>query len=315
LSSTKERMPALHKWLKENIWSNTRFKSMKPEDYLEQGERQICKIEELVLGSAYGIYDGLAAAAGSAGKILETFDNKKPYAIVVFDGASLRELPLFEKMAISSGFTIVESRYDIAALPSDTNSFVEQRILEKSGLSPSLLPGRNELVELEIKAHYYDSVTRTIELPSDNQNLLLWSHFPDATFQDFDSRFSSHFGEICRLFDTVWKNIVLAIPKGYRIIVTSDHGYIFFGQGLESTIFADTAKILNQDRFRFYQENEKLPDETQGLQIVPERRLAMLRGRIKNRPHGQAGNKAYRHGGMSLMEMLTPWLVIEQEGH
>jgi len=315
LSSSKDRVPALHKWLKENVWSSTRFNSMKPEDYLEQGEKQICKIEELVLGSAYGIYDGLAAAAGSAGKILETVGDKKPYAMVVFDGASIRELPLFEKMAISSGFKIVESRYDIAALPSDTAHFVEQRILGKPGISPSSLAGRKEFAEMGITAHYYDSVIRNFELPADNQNLLLWSHFPDATYQDFDSRFSSHFGEICRLFDTVWKNIILAIPKGYRIIVTSDHGYIFLGQGLESTIFADAAKILNQDRFRFYEENEELPDETQGLQIVPQKRLAMLRGRIKNRPHGQAGNKSYRHGGMSLMEMLTPWLVIEQEGH
>jgi hypothetical protein len=39
----------------------------------------------------------------------------------------------------------------------------------------------------------------------------------------------------------------------------------------------------------------------------------MLRGRIKNRPRGPSSNKVYRHGGLSLMEMLTPWIVLEKE--
>ncbi len=82
---------------------------------------------------------------------------------------------------------------------------------------------------------------------------------------------------------------------------------------MESTIFSDAANILNQNRFKFYAEDETLPDPIQSLQVVTQKKLAMLRGRIKNRPHGQAGSKAYRHGGMSLMEMLTPWLVIERK--
>jgi hypothetical protein len=43
--------------------------------------------------------------------------------------------------------------------------------------------------------------------------------------------------------------------------------------------------------------------------------LAMLRGRLKDRPQGPAGARIYRHGGLSLMEMLVPWLVLEKENH
>jgi hypothetical protein len=313
ISGSQDRIGALTRWLRESIWSNSRFEELKPEEYLERGEKQVCKMEELILGSAFGIYDELATAATVRDKIWKTISMDKPCAIVVLDGASVRELPLFEKLATEGGHKIVESRYDIAALPSDTNSFVEQRIIGKPGVAPSILPGRKELTEIGVKAFYYDAVIRSFELPANNQNLLLWSHFPDATYQDFDSRFSSHFGEICRLFDTVWKNIVLSIPRGYRIIVTSDHGYIFFGQGLESTIFADTARLLNQYRYRFFEEEEEMPEETQCLQIIQQKRLGMLRGRIKNKPHGPSGNKSYRHGGMSLMEMFTPWLVLESK--
>jgi hypothetical protein len=315
LSRLGDRLSVLQVWLKEKIWSNARFKSMKPEEYLEQGEKQVCKMEELILGSAFGIYEELMAASSKSDKLWKTIDEGKKCAFVVFDGASIRELPLFEKLALLNGFKIVESRYDIAALPSDTTSFVEQRILGKPGVGPSTLPVRKEFAELGVKAFYYDSVIKTFELPAENQHLLLWSHFPDGTYQDFDSRFSSHFGETCRLFDTVWKNIILSIPKEYRIIVTSDHGYIFLGQGMESTIFIDAAKVLDQNRFQFYGENENMPEEAQSLQIVSNKRLAMLRGRIKNRPQGHAGNKVYRHGGMSLMEMLTPWLVLERNNN
>ncbi len=313
LSGTGDRLVALHAWLKEKVWSSSRFKSMRPEDYLEQGEKLVCRMEDLILGYAFGIYNELTAASDKTDKIWQTIERKKACALVIFDGASIREQPLFEKLALTNGFSIVESRYDMAALPSDTTSFIEQRILGKPGVSPSLLPARKEIAELGVKTFYYDSVIRTFELPADKQNLLLWSHFPDGTYQDFDSRFSSHFGETCRLFDTVWKNIILAIPKGYRIIVTSDHGYIFLGQGMESTIFTDAAKILDQNRFQFFRENENMPGDAQSLQIVTPKKLAMLRGRIKNRPQGHTGNKAYRHGGMSLMEMLTPWIVLERD--
>jgi len=36
----------------------------------------------------------------------------------------------------------------------------------------------------------------------------------------------------------------------------------------------------------------------------------MLRGRVQPHPPGPASNKLYKHGGLSLMEMLTPWLVL-----
>nr|NIR52950.1 hypothetical protein [candidate division KSB1 bacterium]NIS25262.1 hypothetical protein [candidate division KSB1 bacterium]NIT72166.1 hypothetical protein [candidate division KSB1 bacterium]NIU25971.1 hypothetical protein [candidate division KSB1 bacterium]NIU92047.1 hypothetical protein [candidate division KSB1 bacterium] len=92
----------------------------------------------------------------------------------------------------------------------------------------------------------------------------------------------------------------------------SDHGYVFFGPGLESTVAADAAKSLNQNRYRFFADEEPMPEEAPGLYFIGERRLAMLQGRIKNRPQGPSANKAYRHGGLSLMEMLTPWLIIRR---
>ncbi len=171
---------------------------------------------------------------------------------------------------------------------------------------------RKELSEKNIYGLYYDSLLTKYKLPLDGRAILLWSHFPDGTYKDLSAKSSFHFGEMKDIIDTIWINIVLAIPKDYQITITSDHGYIFFGSLLESTLAHDGAKLLNQDKYKFFTDDEALPVEHPDLQIVPDKRLAMHRVRIKNIPQDPSGNKAYRHGGMPLMEMLTPRLVIKR---
>ncbi len=310
LTAQGNRLPALSELLHGEIWSLDRFQKLDPVGYLEEGERQVHQIEEVVLTAAPSLYDEMTAASLQSPKLMDLFASGRKIAIVILDGASIRELPLLEHLAASTGFGIIESQYSVAALPSDTEYFIEQRILGKR-LAPSQLPGRHELMDRGVGSLYYDSPVRTFDLQN-NKSYLLWSHFPDGTYKDLSARFSSHFTEMRKLFDTVWKNIVLTIPKEYEIMITSDHGYIFFGPELESTVLTEAPRLLNNDRFRFYSNDEPLPSDVPELQLLGDRRLAMLRGRIKNRPQGPAGNKAYRHGGMSLMEMLTPWLVINR---
>lgn len=310
LTRPGERLPALMEWLHGDVWSSHQFRQLNPTAYLEEGERLVHRVEEVVLAAAPALYDEITAASLQTPKAMNLFTTGRKTAVVIFDGASIRELPLFEHLATNTGFEIIESRYGVAALPSDTEYFIEQRILGKR-LAPSQIPGRQELAERGITALYYDAPIRTFDLQSNN-SFLLWSHFPDGTYKDLSARFSSHFNEMRKLFDTVWKNIVLTIPREYEIIITSDHGYVFFGPELESTISTEAARLLNNDRFKFFNQDESLPTDVPELQIVGDRRLAMLRGRIKNRPQGPSGNKAYRHGGMCIMEMLTPWLVLKR---
>ncbi|MFQ5674779.1 MAG: hypothetical protein ACE5G1_02695 [bacterium] len=312
LTQPGERLTFLMQWLKSKMWSLENFNQLPPETYMEQGEKAVYEVEELIANATWGLYDEIVAASTKAQNLAKALSSDNPISVVIFDGASVRELPLFEKLARETGFEILISGYGFAALPSDTDFFIEQRLLEKR-LAPSQLPIRKELKEKGVRTFYYDSPTRNFELTSSDDNLLLWSHFPDGTYKDLSARFSSHFGEMLKLYGTVWKNIVMQIPKEHEIIITSDHGYIFLGPGLESTTAGEAAKTLNQNRYRFFADDEPLPEEVPGLHVIGEKRLAMLQGRIKNRPQGPSGNKAYRHGGLSLMEMLTPWLEIKRK--
>ena len=65
-------------------------------------------------------------------------------------------------------------------------------------------------------------------------------------------------------------------------------------------------------RFRSFGSDEALPAPRPGLWVDRQRRLAMLAGRCHNRPQAPSASRSvYRHGGLTLMEMLTPWLVLE----
>lgn len=312
LTDSSARLSLIKEWLKEEIWSKKNFDRMSPSKYLESGENAVHKIEELILTSAFNVYDEIADQAIQTKSLTSFFDNNNKTAIVILDGSSIREIPVFENLAKDTGYEIIESKYSYAALPSESEYFIDQRLIPGKKLAPSQLPVRAELSRNDIKCYYYDSPTRTFPLTNE-KNLLLWSHFPDGAYKDIGARFSSHFAEMSNLFETVWKNIILSIPNDYKIIITSDHGYIFFGQGLESTYHTNVTSILDNCRYKIFSESEQLPQEMDEIQIIPSQRVGILRGRIKNRIQGPSGNKAYRHGGMSLMEMLTPWLVIKKQ--
>ncbi len=306
-----DRLPAIQMWLKQYVWSIDRFSAMPPEDYLRDGEACVFNVEELMLIAAPRVYDELYGASERAKRIEQQIAPDEPTAFVVLDGASIREIPLFERLASETGFQIVESSYNISALPSDTLSFIVQRITSKE-VAPVQLPTRKELIERGWSVWYYDAAIRNHELPNDGRHLLLWSAFPDATYGNFEARAASHFTGIVTLYETVWKNVVQAIPNGYRIILTSDHGYAYFGTGLDSNHTVSGPRILEQARYKFFSDSDDFPEPAIDLYTLPEKRLAVLKGRVKNRPQGPMGNRVYRHGGMSLMEMLTPWLVLKR---
>lgn len=311
LTQSDARLPWITDWLLNSVWGAERFGSMAPEDYLTMGEKDVHAFEEILAVAADRFYDELAAASNQV-KPLTAYVSCDT-AVVVFDGASLREIPLFLQKAAETGYRVVERKTSLAALPSTTTAFVKQRLVGKP-IAPKTLPQRKELKDLGIRAFYFDDAIATHQIHCPNgEKVILWSAFPDVTYQDSDARFARHFADMQKLYDTAWKNTVMQLPRGKRVIITSDHGYIFFGAGFDSTRPGDACEILDQDRSKSFGDEEKFPEANSHaeLQVFPDRRLVMVRGRIKNKPKGPSSNRIYRHGGLSLMEMLVPWIVLE----
>lgn len=314
LTAQGPRLPWLQKWLLDEVWSRARYAATNPIEYLERGESQVNELEEIIAVSAPRVYDELTVDPSPERDLRAFLIDQRPCAAVVFDGLSLREIPAALNLAEHSGLRVVEVGLAFAATPSDTMDFVAQR-LRVGNIAPSQLPSRGEFRDAGIATFYYNAPTQRHTLDRDAPSLLLWSAFPDQTYSDSGARFKEHFQEIHTLFELAWMNTVQQIPRGRKILVTSDHGYVFFGSNLSFARNNAAVRPLTQlmGGERFYRLDSGDVPAHPDLAVLPHRGVAMIRGRVQTHSTGQASSKLYKHGGLSLMEMLTPWIVLESQ--
>ena len=306
-------MPKVISWLKNDIWTPDRLHQLGPVDYLIKGEKQVCKIEEQIFSFASRVYNELATPTQS--QLINLLKSDEKVAVVVLDGLSLREVPTLLELAENAGYSVIKNGTGRAALPSETMDFVAQQLGLK-GVSPSKLPKRKELKTQGISAFYLNNDTNWISQPTDDSNILVWSAFPDITYTDSGARFANHFNNIASRLGNVWMSTVQQIPHDYRIIITSDHGYVFFDSGTSFDISPREKRALNQyfgnDRNKLV-DDELQPPDSKYIHRLNNRDLVMLKGRVRTASTGKAASLKYKHGGLSLMEMVTPWIEIRKD--
>jgi len=320
LTAPGYRLPILSDWLQHEVWTMERYQGVgkNPSEYLLQGERLVNEREKLLTMAGESIYKELASAPPEDRSIKRFLEQNPAGAIVILDGCSIRELPRLVELASASAHPIVEQGFGRAAIPSETEMFVANRMgLGLPRIPPSELPKRRELRDLGVHGYWFRQPTENMRIEDTSESLLLWTRFPDMRFMDSHAAKPELFDAIWDMLETVWKVTAQAVPSNRPILVTSDHGYIFLGANLSDPRLnkKQLDKPLNGKRFREFEPDEQLPAPTNGLWIDPARRLAVLTGRIHNRPQAPSPSQSlYRHGGLSLMEMLTPWLILGPKG-
>ena len=301
------RLAWIIEWLLNEVWSPERYKSLNPLEFLRSGEEKINRFEMLAASTADKIYGELLSAPDSSGNLLGVLSDPDT-AVVVFDGLSIREVPMILNLADKSGFSLLRKATSQAAIPSETMDFIE-RELPCGHIAPSQLQTRKELKEKGIVAIYSKNITQPLSGEYDDSPLLVWSSFPDLTYKDSGARFESHFENIHTLFETAWMNIVQVIKGKQRIIITSDHGYVFFGTGMDFPRSSSEMKGLNacfgNDRNVSLEEKSDTP-VSDDIYICESQKTAIVKGRVRTKSTGDAARKLYKHGGLSLMEMITP---------
>lgn len=314
LSSPGPRLQWLAAWLRECVWNRERFAQLPPGEYLEQGERLVNEVEEIIAAAAPRVYDELTVLPANR-DLARFLDSPDASGVVIFDGLSLREVPALLRLAGQARLRVVEDGFSLAALPSETVDFIEAR-LRCGRCSPSQLPGRRDLRDRGVAAYYYGHPGERYTLDRGMRCCLLWSAFPDNTYSDSGARFADHFTQMQSLLQAAWNATVMSVPRGRRILVTSDHGYVFLGAGLSFSRYRDDLRQLSAylggERYARISVRGEPPAHAD-LAVYRSRDLAVLKGRVQPHPPGPAAGKLYKHGGLSLMEMLTPWLILEPE--
>jgi hypothetical protein len=294
------------------VWTPALYESLVRTEYLKKGEEAVNEFEILIAAAAQRLYTELLSD-GDPERRLSTALGESGTAVVVFDGLSLREVPIILKLAAATGLQLRDLTFTQAAIPCETIDYIE-RELSCGRIGPSQLPGRKELKEKGISPYYTPHPTQRITISEDNTSILIWSAFPDSTYTDSGAKFEGHFDNIHVQFETAWMNTVQQIKGKRKIVITSDHGYVFFGTAMDflrtGTEMKDLNDYFGNNRYAYLSEKPAPPDSDDVI-VDSARQVAMVKGRIRTRSTGGAATKLYRHGGLSLMEMLTPWIVFE----
>ena len=316
LTQPGPRLPWLADWLLEEVWSDRNYRERPTGQYLQCGEQLVNELEEVLCAAASRIYDELLQPVPADRHLRNYLTAEQPTSAVVFDGLSLREVPLIKRLAEQSGLRIIEEGWSVAATPSDTMDFIASR-LGVGPIAPTQLPASAQLQSDGIACYYLSQVNQRCSLNASAQAILIWSSFPDYRYTERDAKFPELFENLHNMMMTAWQNSVQAIVQespGRRILITSDHGYVYFGSGCsfgwDNSIVAPLTAYFGGERFARLAEKPNPPDH-QGVHVVADHSVAMVRGRVQTHPRGDGARRLYKHGGLSLMEMLVPWLVLE----
>lgn len=236
-------------------------------------------------------------------------------AVLILDGLSLRELPWLLQGAKERGFTLHEVSANASELPGETNEFARalgfgsrsQLQNNGGGLAHKLQPASTESVDLPWKD--------CAALVSNTPNQVFWHHWPDAKLHD-----GSGAGQglepltkdvVEQLGSDDFWTFVERLATGRRLVITSDHGYAatgYFpdadgevGQFLKQTFSSGRSRSGTGDTGPFVPPVALQINGSQGAYL-----LAL--GRRKWRSQG--GYPTLTHGGLSLLEVLSPFVEI-----
>jgi len=316
LTSPTSRLPTIGEWLLNEVWQAENYPHPEPATFLRSGEEKVNELESALCAAAWRLYDEFQAPPDDNRNLLNFLTGQRPCAAVVFDGLSLREVPAILHLAKESGFTVWEVGFSQSAIPSETVDFIEER-LGVLNTSPSQLPTRQVLREQGIAVHYFPHPNHREQFDPNSPALLIWSAFPDVTYKDSGARFADHFTQLNQTLKAAWTNTVQQIPKNRPVLVTSDHGYVFFGPGLslprQNAELTEITQRFGGQRFCRVEDRDAILEhpDVAVLKSHAGKPVMMLRGRVQTHVPGEQANRLYKHGGLSLMEMLTPWIVLE----
>lgn len=238
-------------------------------------------------------------------------------AVLILDGLSLRELPWLLQGAKEHGFTTHEVAAHASELPGETDEFARalgfasRSKLQNNGggLAHKLQAANTETVDLPWK----DCAAMIGSAP----NQIFWHHWPDAKLHDgsgagqglepLTKNVAEQLGS-----DEFWA-FVARLATGRRLVITSDHGYAASGY------FPDAEGEVGQFLKQTFASSRSKAGTGYTGPFVPPVALQI------NSPHGphllalgrrkwrsQGGYPTLTHGGLSLLEVLSPWIEISK---
>ncbi|UWU84909.1 hypothetical protein N2605_00125 [Bradyrhizobium yuanmingense] len=236
-------------------------------------------------------------------------------AVLILDGLSLRELPWLLQGAKARGLNLHEVSANASEVPGETSEFARalgfgsRSKLQNNGggLTHKLQPSWTESVDLPWKD--------CEPLIGSTPNQIFWHHWPDAKLHDGSGAgqgLETLTKDVAEQLssDDFW-SFVERLATGRRLVITSDHGYAATGY------FPDADGEVGQFLKQTFSSGRSKPGTGDAGPFVPPVALPI------SSPHGacllavgrrkwrnQGGYPTLTHGGLSLLEVLSPFLEL-----
>ena len=246
------------------------------------------------------------------------YGNSSAKSVLILDGLSLRELPWLLQGAKERGFTLHQVTANASELPGETNEFARalgfgsrsQLQNNGGGLAHKLQPASTECVDMPWK-----DCEGLINSAPGAKNWVFWHHWPDSKLHDgagagqgLDTLTRDAADQLSS--DDFWA-FVERLATGRRLVITSDHGYAatgYFpdadgevGQFLKKTFASGRSTKGNGDTGPFVPPVALQINSPHGAHL-----LAVGRWKWKS----QGGYPTLTHGGLSLLEVLSPFVEL-----
>lgn len=285
-------------------------------------DREIGTLDHFLSSSGWDLWQAFGEAVERTSDHLIRWW-EQPYsakAVLILDGLSLRELPWLIQGAQERGFTLHQVTATASELPGETNEFAKalgfgnrsQLQNNKGGKVHRLQPAHTECVEMAWKD--------CKNLIDSTPNWVFWHHWPDSKVhegsgagQGLDTLTRDAVEQLTS--DDFW-SFVERLSEGRRLVITSDHGYAATGY------FPDTDGEVGQFLKQTFSSGRSAVGTGDTGPFVPPVALQI------NSPHGNhllavgrrkwkspGGYPTLTHGGLSLLEVLSPFLEITKSGN
>lgn len=278
-----------------NIWQDSLTDDT--ENYLYKGEKETFLFEEFISNTYFEFYEKLLPESCQRNSLkIDNIDDDN--GLVFLDGFSIREGVLLFNALKNLKYQVTLG-YSFSVIPSDTLSFRDK--LKKDN------PGLKNFKEIKSADH--------INLSKNDR--LIWSFFPDILLGNIQIG-RTIISSIKNMYNTTEKivNDIFEKIDAKKIIITSDHGYIRLDSGnaisvkqsqIEKlkNIFGST-RYISADKIDENQISEK---EKEYITLFSD--FYMVKSRYSWPVAGKYN--IYQHGGISLMECITPLITIERE--
>jgi hypothetical protein len=280
------------------IWELLRgvwFPTDDVERYYREGEQRANGVERFIKDIFFEIYDLIYLKTKCARREFEL-------PIILMDGLSIREGNLLVKVLEEKGYVVKCYSYGFSCLPSDTNTYSK---IVFNASSPSAIRGD----------FYYERIEhgKVPSNPLEEDRFLLWITYPDEILH--------HAGRIIPpqdAFEMTKKVLLQTLQKIHtdKVIITSDHGYIFVDTvwPLSKAGLTTLKSIFGSYRFAPLSGIDKevlqaLKDTPKDLSYIHiDEEYCYVKGRYS---WASGRQSAVSHGGLSLMECIVPRIEVK----